>query len=289
MPHSVMHQIKTYTLIFSESLFAMNKRISVIFSFCYLLFQMNAVQAQDKDRFSFSHGGIIRGDSTKKEIALVFTGDEFGDGLPFITATLEKQKIKGSFFFTGRFYRNPSFQPYIKKLYKNGNYLGPHSNWHLLYCDWNNRDSLLVTHETFVTDMNQNLATIRGLGIDISKLRYYIPPYEWWNDSITVWSKELDLQVINFTEGIKCNTDYTYPEMGASYKSSDWIIQSLKEFDAAHSTGFNGAMILIHIGTDPRRKDKLYNRLNELISWFRAKGYKFRRVDEVLGLAKGGG
>ncbi|HET9430160.1 MAG TPA: glycoside hydrolase family 9 protein, partial [Chitinophagaceae bacterium] len=31
-------------------------------------------------KFSYSHGGIVRGDSTRKSIALVFTGDEFGDG-----------------------------------------------------------------------------------------------------------------------------------------------------------------------------------------------------------------
>ncbi|HEY6978011.1 MAG TPA: hypothetical protein VH396_17045, partial [Chitinophagaceae bacterium] len=92
----------------------------------------------DSSVVTYSYGGIVRADSTKKEIALVFTGDEFGDGLSFITETLKKQNIRGSFFFTGRFYRNPLFQPYIKQLYKNGNYLGPHSNEHLLYCDWNN-------------------------------------------------------------------------------------------------------------------------------------------------------
>src|SRR5438067_12461738 len=80
---------------------------------------------------AYSYGGIVRADSTKKEIALAFTGDEFGDGLPSIIQTLQKQKIKGSFFFTGRFYRNNSFQPYIKQLYKNGNYLRPNSNDHL--------------------------------------------------------------------------------------------------------------------------------------------------------------
>jgi endoglucanase len=236
----------------------------------------------DNALITYSYGGIVRADSTKKEIALVFTGDEFGDGLFSITETLKKQNIRGSFFFTGRFYRNHLFQPYIKQLYKNGNYLGPHSDAHLLYCDWNNRDSLLVTKQTFTTDLRQNLEAIKNLGIDIFKIHYFIPPYEWWNDSIAAWSREEGLQIINFTPGIRTNADYTYPEMGDSYKSSEWIIQSLKQFAAQNKSGLSGSIILIHAGTDARRKDKLYSRLTGLIDYLKSLGYHFKRVDELL-------
>ena len=57
-----------------------------------------------------SHGGIIRGDTTQKKIALVFTGDEFADGGNYIAKTLQQQNIHGSFFLTGNFYRNPKLQ-----------------------------------------------------------------------------------------------------------------------------------------------------------------------------------
>ena len=56
------------------------------------------------------HGAIIRGNTNRKQIALVFTADEFADGGKIILTTLQKHNIKGSFFFTGRFYRNPAFQ-----------------------------------------------------------------------------------------------------------------------------------------------------------------------------------
>ncbi len=249
-------------------------------SLIYLL-AAEETQAGKAHRFTLSAGGIVRGDPGKKEIGLVFTGDEFGEGLPSIIRTLEKQKIKGSFFFTGRFYRNSSFRPYIKKLYGGGNYLGPHSDGHLLYCDWSNRDSLLVSRQIFTTDLQQNLETMKNVGIDVSKLHYFIPPYEWWNDSIASWSRAAGLQITNFTPGIRTNTDYTYPEMGQSYKSSGWIMQSVKEF-AADPDALNGAIILIHAGTDPRRKDKLYNRLDELISYLKSMGYRFRKIDELL-------
>ena len=252
-----------------------------------LIYLLAAKQSEEMTTFerlsslTYSHGGIIRGDSTEKKIALVFSADEFGEGLPVIIKTLQQQKAKGSFFFTGRFYRDKKNQSYIQQLNKSGNYLGPHSDEHLLYNDWDNRDSLLVTHEQFTADMQENLNTIQQQNIAMHHPQYFIPPYEWWNDSIAVWSKELDLKLFCFTPGIRTNADYTYPEMN-NYKSSEWIMQSLKEQLQKNPNAFNGAIILIHAGTDARRKDKFYNRLDEIIRWLKMNGYSFKRIDEML-------
>ncbi|HZI53389.1 MAG TPA: glycoside hydrolase family 9 protein, partial [Chitinophagaceae bacterium] len=97
------------------------------------------------NKFSYRYGGIIRGDSTKKNIGLVFTGHEFAEGGSFIASTLQQEKIKASFFFTGDFYKNSSNKKLIDKLLTGRNFLGNHSYKYLLYCDWKNRDSLLVT------------------------------------------------------------------------------------------------------------------------------------------------
>ncbi len=68
----------------------------------------------------------------------------------------------------------------------------------------------------------------------------------------------------------------------SSYKSTDWIIRSLKEQQQKNTNAFNGAIILIHAGTDERRKDKLYDKLIGLIDWLHAEGYTFKRIDELL-------
>ena len=83
----------------------------------------------------FESGAIIRGDSLRKSIALVFTGHEFADGAGVITKTLQQQNAKASFFFTGDFYNNPLFKKEITRLKNNGHYLGAHSNKHLLYAE----------------------------------------------------------------------------------------------------------------------------------------------------------
>ncbi|NSW95911.1 MAG: cellulase, partial [Bacteroidales bacterium] len=84
-----------------------------------------------KDVSIISHGGIIRGDTTSRCLALVFTGDEYADGGEFILSALKDEKVKASFFLTGNFYRNPEFRSLVLKLKKEGHYLGSHSDRHL--------------------------------------------------------------------------------------------------------------------------------------------------------------
>jgi endoglucanase len=251
--------------------------------FFLILFALSvSVYAQESERhFAYVHGGIVRGDSNKKQLSVVFTADEFGEGLPAITKTLKEQNVKGSFFFTGRFYRNNQFKNQLQKLKNDGHYLGPHSDQHLLYCDWTKRDSLLVTRDSFENDIAENIEAMKEVGVPITQSHYFIPPYEWWNDSIATWSKQRGLQIINFTPGIPSNADYTWPEL-VNYKSSESIMARLKEFIRKTPDKLNGSIILIHAGTDPRRKDKLYDRLNELISILKKEGYQLLRIDNLL-------
>jgi len=232
--------------------------------------------------FTYSHGAIVRGDTTNKEIALVFTGDEFGDGAEFISEFLEREDINASFFLTGNIYKNTDFKPVIKKLLKNGNYLGSHSDRHLLYCDWNKRDSLLVSREEFTGDLERSYAEMGKYGIKKNKARYFLPPYEWYNDSIAAWTGEAGLKLINFTGGTRSNADYTIPEMGNQYVDSKAIYNSILSYEEKSHSGLNGFILLMHIGTHPGRSDKFYYYLPELIKDLNGRGYKFVRIDEML-------
>lgn len=234
-----------------------------------------------KNKLSYNFGTITRGDSTHKKIALVFTGHEFADGGDFVANTLQQEKVKGSFFFTGDFFRNPAFTKLIVALKKQGNYIAPHSDKHLLYCDWAKRDSLLLTKEEFKKDLQRNYSMMSRFGIREEQARYFLPPYEWYNDSIAAWTQQMGLQLINFTPGTRSTADYTTPEM-KNYRSSDDIWASIIHAEQTRPAGLNGFILLIHPGTDPKRTDKFYKRLPELIQYCKARGYQFQRVDELL-------
>lgn len=247
-------------------------------SLIYLLAaKENNTISQLNKTYSYNHGAIVRGDTLQKNIALVFTGHEFADGGATVIKTLTQQKVKASFFFTGDFYNNSKFKNIITQLKKDGHYLGPHSNKHLLYADWGNRDSLLVTKQEFTNDLKLNDAAMKKLGI--SNAKYFLPPYEWYNDSIAAWTKEKNLQLVNFTAGTKSTADYTTPDM-KNYRTADEIYNSIMQLE--ENKGLNGFILLLHIGTDAKRTDKFYYKLNDLIQALKTKGYSFKKVDELL-------
>ena len=159
--------------------------------------------------------------------------------------------------------------------------MGAHSDWHLLYCDWGKRDSLLVTRDQFRKDLSSNYARMEWYKIPEEKAKYFLPPYEWYNDSVAAWTNEMGLQLINFTPGTRSNADYTTPA-DKNYRSSEEIYNSIINYEQTNPAGLNGFILLLHIGTDPKRTDKFYHRLPELISYLRLKGYHFQTVDQLL-------
>jgi peptidoglycan/xylan/chitin deacetylase (PgdA/CDA1 family) len=117
-------------------------------------------------------------------------------------------------------------------------------------------------------------------GIKKTDALFFLPAYEWHNDSIANWTKELGLQLVNFTPGTRSNADYTTPDM-KNYRGSDEIYASIMACEQK-SPGLNGFLLLVHIGTDPARTDKFYNRLPQLIKALKAKGYQFETVNQLL-------
>lgn len=226
-------------------------------------------------------GAIIRGDISKKQIALVFTGDEFADGGEIIADVLKANNVRASFFLTGNFYRTAAFNTIIQRLKKDGHYLGAHSDKHLLYADWTNRDSLLVTRDQFRKDLLNNYKRMKSFGIKKGDARYFLPPFEWYNKSISRWTSEMGLTLVNFSPGTRSAADYTYPGM-STYKTSDEIYNSITSYEKQNAHGLNGFILLTHIGTDSRRSDKFYLRLDALVKELKSKGYALIRINELL-------
>lgn len=246
-----------------------------------LTYYLSALESQGgsgsrKRRESIVLGGITRMDSTMKEIYLAFTGHEFADGGEIIRSTLKHHNIKASFFFTGDFYRTLAYSSLIARLRSDGHYLGAHSDKHLLYASWDKRDSLLVTKEEFLEDLRANYSAMQNAGIEKQDARFFMPPFEWYNQSVSDWCKEAGLTLVNFTVGTSSNADYTFPGMEGGYVPSDTIEQRILAYESRHVHGLNGFILLTHVGTDPRRPDKFYVRLEGLIAELKKRGYRFR-------------
>lgn len=241
-------------------------------SLSYILAAMQADGGTAKpDRNVRHRGGVVRTDPSKREIALVFSAHEWSDGAQKIMQTLDRNGIKAAFFFTGDFYRqHPDI---IKALKDKGHYLGSHSNAHLQYMPWDNPDSLLVNKSEFVNDLKAAYAEMERQGIAAADAPLFMPPYEYYNDSIAAWARQMGLTLVNPTPKCRSYVDYTHPGEEV-YASSRQIYEKLMEAEKAGH--LSGAIMLVHLGTDPRRTDKFYDsQLQRTIASLQKRGYTF--------------
>jgi endoglucanase len=249
-----------------------------------LSFYLSSLEKEGAGQLSLTNstmdrsGALVRMDNSQKTVYLIFSADEFGEGSNQILNSLSRKKIKASFFLTGNFLRNPKFESSIKQMITNHHYVGPHSDRHLLYAPWEKQDSLLVTRQQFDDDLTANLQELNKFGINSATVKYFLPPYEWCNRTITGWAAVHNMQMINFTPGTGTNADYTTPDL-LNYKSSKQLMAQLMKFESANPDKLNGAIILIHLGTHPDRKDKFYDSLDQIIDKLSKKGYAFKALN----------
>lgn len=235
------------------------------------------------DGFERRQGALCRGFRDSKEMALVFTGGEFGEGLETILDELKTRNLKAAFFFTGAFFQIEPHQPLIRRLVKEGHYLGPHSDGHLLLASWED-EKTLVTQKQFLDDLNRNIERCVEYGFKREDIRYWIPPYEHCNEEICRWSQDNGLTMINFTRGTFSHADYA-PEGDKYFRPAEVIIQSIKDYPAKDPDGFNGFILLMHVGAGAR-KDKVHPHFGSIVDFLHSQGQTIIRVDELLDKGK---
>lgn len=226
------------------------------------------------------YGAIIRGDTSSKKLTLVFTGGDHGESTAPILDTLKARNVKAAFFVTGGFLRQDDLKPQLRRMMDEGHYLGPHSDSHPLYCDWQDREESLVTESFFAADLRKNLADLRALGaLPAGKPIYFIPPYEWYNRDQAAWCRKLDVRLINFTPGSGSNRDYA-PERDPAFVPSQRIYDDVLTYEKTVPHGLNGFLLLFHLGSG--RADPFHPYLGPLCDELTRRGYQFVPLDELL-------
>ena len=223
-----------------------------------------------------SYGTIVKREGVGKTIYFIFSADSLFEGADTILNVLDKHEIKGSFFFTGNCLRMPEHRDKINRIISSGHYVGGHSDKHILYADWDRMRTNLVSDDSLKQDLTANYAELAKIGIKKSDAPYYLPPYEWYNTQNVEAIREWGVEPVNFTPGTVTFDDYTTPDMVSRYKSSQELIDALMKYEQTHT--LDGRIILIHPGTNPKRTDKLYYRLDEIITTLSSKGYTFDKL-----------
>lgn len=241
-------------------------------------------QAVPPDRFTYEQGGITRGPRDEPRIALIFTGGSYAEGAQTILDALREHGVKASFFVTGDFIRTPAFTDHLRRIVDEGHYLGAHSDAHLLYASWEDRSETLVTEPEFRADLEKNLDDLTAFGLTRGRMRYFIPPFEWYNREIADWSRDMGLVLFNYTPGTRSNADYM-PDDHPRFISSADIVHGILDHETAEPDGLNGFLLLLHLGAGPERTDRMDPLVGPLIAELQRRGYSFVRVDQLLAAA----
>ena len=233
-----------------------------------------------RSEWTYDQDGIIRGDRTQRRLALVFTGGEHGEGTATILDALQRHGARASFFVTGQYLADRGRQDLVRRMVREGHYVGPHSDGHLLYCAWEKRAQSLVTHDQFRDDLRRNIKALRKLGAlrDNAPI-FFVPPYEWYNQQHVAWARELGVVVVNFTPGTGSNRDYI-PEGDRGFVPSRRIRSDILAFEDREPQGLNGFLLLLHLGST--RQDKMHHQVDALLDELVRRGYALVRVDELL-------
>ncbi|MFA5444049.1 MAG: glycoside hydrolase family 9 protein [Bacteroidales bacterium] len=221
-------------------------------------------------------GGIIRINPGSHNVYLIFTADERFEGGKTVLETLQKHGIKASFFLTGNCLRNPQWEDLVRDIIHQGHYVGPHGDRHLLYAPWDgDTETSLVSADSLRNDIATNMTELERAGVDLSDVRWFMPSYEHFNTETVRVAASMGMELLHLTPGIMTRADYTTPDM-PSYKSSRDLLEQLYGFEKEN--GLQGAVLLVHPGTEPSRTDKLYDSLDGMIRRLERKGYVFERL-----------
>ena len=247
---------------------------------CCRTVRREAARIQRDPRWQLDHGGIVRGDTATRSIALIFTGGDFGEGCEHILATLARFRVQASFFLTGAFLSRPEHSPFLERMRAEGHYVGPHSQAHLLYCPWEDRSRSLVSREEFQADLQENIERLQETGALARRGPiFFIPPYEWYNERHVRWANEMGVVLFNFTPGSGSHRDWI-PEGEKGFVPATTIVEDILAYEQRDPHGLNGFLLLLHLGA--QRQDKVYLHLHLLLEELLRRGYHLVRVDQLL-------
>jgi endoglucanase len=261
----------------------MGMRYQIVAIGCLLIAPLSGSEdcsAQDHNSVRDKYGAIIRGDVNTKKLALIFTGDEYGESTEPILDVLKLRKIKASLFVTGNFLRQEKLRPLLRRAITEGHYVGPHSDSHPLYASWDEPDKTLLSKAFFKKDLEKNIAGLREIGAQRRDQRVlFIPPFEHYNRDQALWSRELGVILFNMTPDCGSSRDYI-KEGAPHFVGAQKIYDDILAYERKNSHGLNGFVLLLHLGSG--RKDPFHPMLGPLCDELSKRGYEFERIDRLL-------
>lgn len=236
---------------------------------------------------SFLARDFARGNLTEKRIALTFDGDYLNNITDEILDILKAEGVKCTLFLTGRFIRR--YPESVQRMVADGHEIGNHS-WthpHLTTFEQNHQHHTLpgITADILHQELLKTAELFRQItGKNMAPL--WRAPYGEHNAEIRQWAAAVGFRHVGWTVGRNGDNgmdtlDWVADKNAPIYHSAEEIYEKILSFEQKDSFGANGAIILMHLGTQ-RIDDYPHHKLPQIIQQLKLRGYQFATISEMM-------
>lgn len=230
----------------------------------------------------------MRGDTGSRKIALTFDGGSRANATKEILDILRDKGVRCTLFLTGQYMSR--YPELVKRMLEDGHEIGNHTDTHPRLTTFSQDRSQRTLRGVTKTLVQRELRAAAERFHAIAGRRmvpYWRAPYGEHNAQIRDWAEEVGYRHISWTTGDsweECmdSLDWVADPNSHLYHSSDEIVRKILHFGKGDMRGKNGAIILMHLGSE-RKEDLPHRKLPLVIDSLRAEGYQFVTISELTG------
>lgn len=230
---------------------------------------------------------LSRGDRRISELYLTFDGSANDANLDSILSILASRGLKVTFFLSGEFLEHYPWR--VQQIVEGGHEVGNHlyRHVHLTTYARNHRQNILpgMTRDRFLSLLTRNEELFRRL-TGHSMIRAWRAPFGESNSTLEGWAAALGYVHVSWTRdgatGRSMDSlDWVSEPDSRRYQSAGEIADRIMGFDGGRPGGANGAIILMHVGSN-RKKDQVCTVVGTILDGMQHKGYRFMPVSHLL-------
>lgn len=259
------------------------------FSPAIMVFFQDAIpsQAGDFKFFQNSPDNISRGNLSRKEIVLTFDGGSDADSCQAILETLKQYHVHSTIFLTGQFMKTyPELTRRIAVEHEVGNHTFSHEHLTTYAEDSRQDTAASMTREALQDQLRKTEELFHDTtGKRMSAL--WRAPFGEHNLEIRKWAAEIGYTHVAWTSDPKTrqnmdSLDWVPDASAPGYFPAMIIKDRLLSFGQNEPEQANGAILLMHLGSQRKPGDRLAAYLSEIIKTFRQRGYEFITASALI-------
>jgi len=254
-----------------------------------MVFYQESIRSADDHSafFQNSSDNISRGNIHRKELVMTFDGGSEANSCSSILRSLSSAKLRATVFLTGEFIEKyPDFTREIAANHEVGNHTYSHAHLTTYAENMQQKTASSMTREELQNQLRKTEEIFHHVtGKHMAPV--WRAPYGEHNVEIRKWAAELGYVHVAWTANSKTrqnmdSLDWVPNSSFPGYFPALLIKDRLLSFGQNEPEQANGAVVLMHLGSQRDESDRLDKWLPDIIRTLRQRGYEFITASQLI-------